>query len=263
MNLGIRDKTALVLAASKGMGFASAMALAEEGMKVAICARTKKDLEKAASEIESKTKRPVLARALDVEERAAAREMVAAVQKEFGGLHVLVANCGGPPPGKPLEMTDEQWDAAVESTLMVSVNWTRAAAPVMIRQKWGRIIHITSIAVKQPIDSLILSNTMRAGVAGFAKTMSRELAPHGITVNTLCPGMILTDRLRVLADSRAKSGGFTVEEAFQRMTAEIPAGRIGTPEEFAAVVAFLASERAGYVNGALIQVDGGAYRGLV
>jgi 3-oxoacyl-[acyl-carrier protein] reductase len=263
MNLGLRDKAALVLASSKGMGFASAMALAEEGMKVAVCARTRAEIERAAAEIRSKTQRPVMARALDVEDRRAAREMVDAVQREFGGLHVLVTNCGGPPPGKPLELSDEQWDGAVGSTLMVSVNWTRAAAPVMIRQRWGRVIHITSIAVKQPIDSLILSNTMRAGVAGFAKTMARELAPHGITVNTLCPGMILTDRLRSLAESRARASGGTADEALQRMTAEIPAGRIGTPEEFAAVVAFLASDRASYVTGTLLQVDGGAYRGLV
>jgi 3-oxoacyl-[acyl-carrier protein] reductase len=263
MNLGIRDKVALVLASSRGMGFASAMALAEEGMKVAICSRTKSDIKKAAEAIETKTKRPVIWRALDVENRKDARDMVAVVQKEFGGLHVLVTNCGGPPTGKPLEMTDEQWDASVKSTLMVAVNWTRAVAPTMISQRWGRILHITSLAVKQPIDGLILSNTMRAGIAGFAKTMAKELAPHHITVNTLCPGLVMTDRLKALADVRAKAWNCSVDEAMKKMTAEIPVGRFGTPEEFAAVIAFLASERAAYVTGVTLQVDGGAYKGTL
>ena len=263
MNLWIKDKVALVLASSKGMGYATALALAEEGMRVAICARTRADVKKAAETIEAKTKRPVLWRALDVEKRKDARDMMGVILKEFGGLHVLVTNCGGPPPGKPLEMTDEQWDGAAASTLMVAVNWTRVVAPTMISQRWGRIIHITSIAVKQPIDGLILSNTMRAGVAGFSKTMAKELAPHNITVNTLCPGLIMTDRLKNLAEVRAKTWNCSVDEAFKKMTAEIPCGRIGTPEEFAGVVTFLASERASYVTGVTLQVDGGAYRGLI
>lgn len=263
MNLGLKDKVALVLASSKGMGLASALALAEEGMKVAICARTKSDVKKAAAEIEAATKRPVLWRALDVTRRKDARDMVAVVLKEFGGLHVLVTNCGGPPPGKPLEITDAQWDEAVTSTLMVAVNWARAAAPVMVGQRWGRIINITSIAVKQPVDGLILSNTMRAGVAGFAKTLAKELAPHNVTVNTLCPGLVMTDRLRELAGVRAKAWSCSVDEAFKRLTADIPAGRIGTPAEFAAVVAFLASEKASYVTGVTLQVDGGAFKGLL
>ncbi len=263
MDLGLKDKVALVLASSKGMGFASAMALAAEGMKVAMCARTKADLKRAAEAVKAKGRRPVMWRALDVESRRNAREFTAAVAKELGGLHVLVTNCGGPPPGAPSEITDDQWERAAASTLMVAVNWTRAAVPVMTRQRWGRIIHITSLAVKQPIDNLILSNTMRAGVAGFSKTMSRDLARHGVTVNTLCPGLVMTDRLRSLAALRAKAGKISAELALRAMAAEIPAGRIGTPEEFASVVAFLASERASYVTGVTLQVDGGAYRGTL
>ncbi len=247
MNLGLKGKTAVVLAASKGMGRASAAALAEEGCRVAICARTKADVERTGREIGAE-----IAEAVDVEKRADMRGFLDGVLAKFGAIHVLVTNCGGPPPGRPLELDDTAWARAVESTLMVAINWVRAVAPTMIAQKWGRIVNITSIAVKQPVDTLILSNTMRAGVVGFAKSMAKELAPHGITVNNLCPGLILTDRLKHLGD-----------EHLRRMTAEIPMGRVGTPEEFAAVVAFLAGEPARYVTGATIQVDGGLYRGLL
>lgn len=263
MDLGLTDKVAVVLASSKGMGRASAELLAREGCRLAICARTRKDIEKAAREIREATGRPVLAEAIDVEDRAAMKRFLDAVLGEYGGVDILVTNCGGPPPGPPLEFTDEDWDAAVTSTLMVAVNWARAVAPVMKKRGWGRILNITSVAVKQPIDGLILSNTMRAGVIGFAKSMSRELASHGITVNNLCPGMILTDRLRALAERRAKDGKTTIDEVFRRMAADIPIGRVGTPEEFAAAVAFLAGEPARYITGATIQVDGGVVRGLL
>jgi 3-oxoacyl-[acyl-carrier protein] reductase len=247
VKLGIEGKVAIVLAASKGMGRASAKALIDEGCRVAICARTKSDVERTGGEIGAE-----MAEAVDVEKRDEMARFVAAVRQRFGGIDILVTNCGGPPPGKPLEFDDAAWDTAVKSTLMVAVNWVRAVAPVMIAQKWGRIINIVSIAAKQPIDTLILSNTMRAGVVGFAKTMARELGPHGITVNSLCPGLILTDRLKRLG-----------EEHIKRMSAEIPVGRVGTPEEFAAAVAFLAGEPARYITGATIQVDGGLCRGLM
>lgn len=263
MDLGLKGRVALVLASSKGMGLASAMALAAEGMDVAMCARGEAGLRRAAAAVKKRSRRRVLWKALDVEERANAVDFTGEVVRTLGGLDVLVTNCGGPPPGAPDEISDEQWDRAAKSTLRVAIDWTRAAVPVMKRRRWGRILHITSLAVKQPIDNLILSNTMRAGVAGFAKTMARDLAPHGITVNTLCPGLVLTDRLRSLAALRARAWGVSAAEAMKRMTAEIPAGRIGTPEEFAAVVAFLAGEPASYVTGATLQVDGGACRGLL
>lgn len=263
MNLGLKDKVAVVMASSRGMGRASAEALAAEGCRLAICARTNSDISRAREEIERAHGVPVAADAIDVEKRGDMKRFLADVLKRYGRIDVLVTNCGGPPPGRPLDFGDEDWDAAVTSTLMVTVNWVRAVAPVMIARKWGRIVNITSIAVKQPVDNLILSNTMRAGVVGFAKTMAKDLAPHGITVNNLCPGLIMTDRIRSLADRSAKEKGIPAQEALSRMAAEIPAGRIGTVEEFAAVVAFLASERAGYVTGTTIQVDGGLYRGLL
>jgi len=263
MDLGLQDKVALVLASSKGMGRAVARSLAREGCRLALCARGVEGLEKTAREIRGETGRPVLARPLDVEERPSMREFVRDVVKEYGTIHILVTNCGGPPPGGLATLSDEQWNRSVDSTLMVAIQWTREVSPILIAQKWGRIVHITSTSVKQPIDGLLLSNTMRAGVVGFAKSTSRELAPHRVLVNVICPGMTNTERLRELAKARAKEAGTTEEEAFRRMTAEIPLGRLGEPEEIADVVTFLASARASYLTGATIQVDGGAIRGLL
>lgn len=263
MDLGLEGKAAVVLASSQGIGRATARTLAREGCKVAMCARGAAALEAAAQEIRAATGATILARPLDVEKRAPMREFVRHVVKEFGTIHVLVTNGGGPPSGKPLDFSDDQWDDAVNSTLMVAVNWTREVAPILVAQKWGRIVHLTSTSVKQPIDGLILSNTMRVGVVGFAKTMSRELAPHNVLVNVVCPGFTDTERLKALTRARAQEARTPPEEIARRMTAEIPLGRIAEPEEIADVVAFLASERASFLTGATIQVDGGATRGLL
>ncbi|MHC4606169.1 MAG: SDR family oxidoreductase, partial [Planctomycetota bacterium] len=180
-----------------------------------------------------------------------------------GAIDILVVNCGGPPPGAGLDVPPEEWPRAVQSTLLPAIDWTNAVIPVMSKKKWGRIVVIMSISIKQPIDGLILSNTMRAGVAGFAKSISRELAPRGILINVVCPGSHRTDRLQALAEKRAKDAGIPLDEQWKLMAGEIPVGRLGTPEEFGNVVAFLASERASYVTGTTIQVDGGLYRGLL
>ncbi len=263
MDFGIRNRVAVVLAASKGMGFAVASGLAREGCRVAICARRKPDLERAAKTIELQTGRPVFRRALDVARRASIRPFLAALERDAGQPDIVVVNGGGPPPGSPLEIPDRAWEEAARSTLFSAIDWMRAVAPGMMRRGWGRIVVIESISIKSPIDNLALSNTMRAGVAGYAKSLSRVAAPRGVTVNVLCPGMIRTDRLRALAADRAKKARVSVEEIFRRMAAEIPAGRIGTPEDFAAAAVFLASEPARYITGTVIQVDGGAFRGLL
>ena len=262
MDLAIRDRVAVVLAASKGMGFAVASGLAREGCRLAICARRKPDLERAAKTIEDDTGRPVFRRSIDVGKRASIRPFLKALEREAGPPDILVVNGGGPPPGSPLELPDRAWEDAARSTLFPAIDWMRAVAPGMMSRGWGRILAIESISIKSPIDNLALSNTMRAGVAGFAKSLARAAAPRGVTVNVLCPGMIRTDRLKSLASVRAKKAGVTVEEIFRRMAAEIPAGRIGTPEDFAAAAVFLASEPARYITGTLMQVDGGTYRGL-
>ena len=263
MDLGIEGRVAVVLAASKGMGFAVALGLAREGCRVAICSRKKADLERAAKAIEKETDRPVFRRTLDVGRRAAIRPFLAALEKEAGAPDILVVNGGGPPPGMALEVSDHQVEEAARSTLFSALDWMRAVAPGMMKRGWGRILAIESTSIKAPIDNLSLSNTMRAGVAGFAKSLSRAAAPRGVTVNVLCPGLIRTDRLKELAGLRAKKARTTVEEMYARMAAEIPAGRIGTPDEFAAAAVFLASEPARYINGTMFQVDGGAYRGLI
>ena len=263
MDLGLKDRVAIVLASSKGLGKASAVALAREGCHLALCARGGADLKKCADEIRQETGVRVFTRQLDVENREMMRGFVQEVMEEFGVIHVLVTNSGGPPPGTSQSLGEEEWDGAVKSTLMVAIDWTREVVPHMVKQEWGRIIHITSISVKQPIDGLILSNTMRVGVVGYAKSISRELAPRNILVNTVCPGSYDTDRLRSLAQSRADAAGSTVEEAFKHMAADIPVGRIGDPQEMGDVVAFLASEKASYLTGTTIQVDGGVYRGMM
>lgn len=263
MDLGLKDKVAVVLASSKGMGKATALALAEEGCKLAICARSPDTLEAAAAELRKKTGRPVLALPVNVANAADRERFLDAVIKEYGTVHVLVTNGGGPPTGRGLDLPEPAFEAAARSGLLAVIHWTRAVAPYMIAQKWGRILHVESLSVKQPIDGLILSNTMRAGVAGFAKTMARELAPHGVLVNVLCPGFTDTERLEGNIESRAKDAGVPVEELWRQTRAQIPLGRIARPEEFAAVAAFLASERASYLTGAVISVDGGVCRGLL
>ncbi len=263
MDLGLKNKVAVILASSKGLGKASAFSLAREGCNLALCARGGEALKQTADEIRKETGVAVFTRQLDVQNREMMRGFIQEVTEEYGAIHVLVTNSGGPPPGTSRSLGDEEWDEAVQSTLMVAIDWTRAVAPLMIKQEWGRIVHITSISVKQPIDGLILSNTMRVGVVGYAKSVSRELAPHNILVNTLCPGSFHTDRLRALAENRASATGSTAEEAFKHMAADVPLGRIGDAREMGDVVAFLSSERASYMTGTTIQVDGGVYRGMM
>jgi 3-oxoacyl-[acyl-carrier protein] reductase len=259
MDLGLKGKTALVTAASKGLGKASAMGLAAEGVNVAICARTERDIKSAAEEIRTKTGGEALAVACDVTDAAQVSELVARTIERFGSVDILVANAGGPPRGYFDEATDDQWVQAFELSLLSTVRLIRMVLPSMRKRRWGRILTIQSSSVKQPIPGLLLSNAIRPGVAGMIKTLAGELGKDNILVNTLCPGRIMTDRFI----AGHKQAGRTVDDYLAHHSADIPLGRIGTPEEFAHMVVFLASERASYITGVAVQVDGGLIRGIM
>jgi 3-oxoacyl-[acyl-carrier protein] reductase len=227
-----------------------------------MCARTEADLIVAADEIREKTKGELLAVPADVTRLADIQRVVAKTVEAFGGVDILVANAGGPPPGGFDQMSDADWQGAFELTLLSTIRFIREVLPHMRRKRWGRILNIQSSSVKQPIAGLILSNGIRPGVAGVAKTLAAELGKDNILINTVCPGRILTDRLRSHMGGRARQEGKTFEEYLPTVTADIPLGRVGSPEEFASMVVFLASERASYVTGATIQVDGGLIRSI-
>jgi 3-oxoacyl-[acyl-carrier protein] reductase len=263
MNLGLKGRVAIVAAASKGLGRAIAEEFAKEGCEVAICARTAADLERAASDIGKVSGRAIFWRVVDVSKPEEVRDLVEEVDKKYGRIDICVTNAGGPPAKKFLEISLEDWHAAVELTLLSNVYFAREVLPRMQRSRWGRLITLTSVSVKQPIDGLLLSNSLRAGVAGLAKTLANEFGADGITVNNVCPGFTLTDRLEELVELRAKNAGVDREQAIKNMSAQVPAGRLGQPEELAALVTFLASERASYINGTTIAVDGGLVKSLL
>ncbi len=263
MDLGLKGRAAIVAAASKGLGRAVAAEIAREGAQVAICSRSEADLKVAASEIQRDTGREVFWQAVDVTDASRVARFVDAVEKKFGRVDICVTNAGGPPSKSFLDISMDEWRTAVELTLLSAVNFAREVLPRMKKNNWGRFVTITSMSVKQPVDGLLLSNSIRAAVTGLARTLANEFGPHGITVNNVCPGYTLTDRLDELAEIAGKKSGVTREEIFKRWASQIPLGRLAKPEEFAAVVTFLVSERASFVNGATLAVDGGWARGLL
>lgn len=263
MDLGLENRVAIVAAASKGLGRAVAEELAKEGCQVAICARTASDLDQAACEIETATGRPVFHRALDVTDPVAVRDFVDAVDSHFGRIDICVTNAGGPPAKKFLEISLDDWRTAVDLTLMSAVYFAREVLPRMQRRRWGRLLTITSVSVKQPIDGLLLSNSLRAAVTGLARTLANEFGPEGITVNNVCPGYTLTERLDDLAAQLSQRDQVPREEIFKKWSAEIPIARLARPDEFAALVAFLASDRAASINGTSIAIDGGWVKSLL
>jgi 3-oxoacyl-[acyl-carrier protein] reductase len=262
MDLGLKDRVALVAASSQGLGKAVAMGLAKEGARLALCARTESALVAAAEEIRRATGAQVLTRALDVTNYDQVRRFVADTVEEYGQLDICVANAGGPPAKSFAETTLEDWHRAAELNLMSTVYLAKEALPVMQRRRWGRFIAITSMTVKQPVEGLILSNSMRAGVSGLIKTLANEYGPHNVLVNNVCPGYTATARLISLAERIAEKEGVDPAQIEQRWASQAPLGRVGRPEEFADVVVFLASERASYVTGVSIAVDGGIVKGL-
>jgi 3-oxoacyl-[acyl-carrier protein] reductase len=262
MDLGLKGKTALVTGSSQGIGFAVAAEFAAEGANVAICARGREQLDRAEQRLGELAPGKILAVRADVTKDKDVQRLMTGCVDRFGGLDILVTNAGGPPPTFFSTTPPEAWQQAIELNLLSAVRLCRAVVPHMKQRRWGRILMITSIAVKQPIPNLVLSNTARAGLTGFAKSLATEIAPDGITVNNLCPGYTLTERLEDLAREISEREKVSVQKVYDRWTGDTPVGRLGDPRELAALIAFLASERAGYITGTAIQVDGGMYRGL-
>lgn len=258
----MENKIALVVAASQGLGKAAALAIARKGTAVVICSRIKNAIVRAAEEIHNETGSTVVPFVADVSKAEDIKRLIAFTKKKFGTVHILVNNAGGPPTGDILSMTDAEWRRGFELTLMSVVRLSRAVLPMMIEQKWGRIITITSIAGKQPINDLLISSTLRPGIHGLTKVLSNKYARYNITVNSICPGNILTSRQEELMRQRSAKRKITVEEYLADVTKDIPAGRLGTPQEIGDVIAFLASDEASYINGANLLVDGGMARGI-
>jgi 3-oxoacyl-[acyl-carrier protein] reductase len=269
MDLGLKGRVAIVAAASRGLGKACARELALEGANVVICARGHSQLMETADEIRAEAGVEVLPLRIDLREDAQIRHLADEALAGFGRIDILVSNNGGPPAGYFDDFDDEAWLAAHKLTLLSAVRLIRAVLPAMRQRQWGRIINITSVSVKQPIDNLLLSNVYRPGVVGLAKTLSAQLAAEGITVNNVAPGYTRTDRVLDLARAQARArahvagGDQSVEDLLAGTVASVPMQRMGEPGELAALVAFLASERAGYITGATIQVDGGYVRSLL
>jgi 3-oxoacyl-[acyl-carrier protein] reductase len=257
VNLGLDGKVSLVCGASRGLGRAIAEELAAEGASLALCSRDTERLEAAAAELDA------LALPADLSVAGEPTRVVEAAVERLGKLDVLVANTGGPPAGTHDTLTLEDWNRATALLLRSTVELATAALPGMKERGWGRILAVTSVAVKQPVDNLILSNSLRAAVTGFAKTLSREVAPHGITVNTILPGYTATERVTELNRANAEREGVDPSEIQARLEASIPLGRLAEPREFAALAAFLASDRASYITGGAFAVDGGWLRGLL
>jgi len=262
MDLGINGKVALITAASKGLGKAVANQLVLEGSEVIICSRNLESLKKAQSKIAEIINKKVTFFVCDVTNEKQTQEMIDTILRDFGSIDILVTNAGGPPAGSFRDFEVKDYRKSIELNLLSTISLCKKIVPQMQKQKWGRIVMITSVSVKQPIDNLILSNTARTGVIGFMKSLSNEVASDGITVNSICPGYTKTQRVENLAQAFAEKNNSTKEEFYHKLESAIPMKRIGTPEEFAQAVAFLVSKGAGYITGVSLKVDGGFAKGL-
>jgi 3-oxoacyl-[acyl-carrier protein] reductase len=263
MDLGLKGKVAIVTASSRGIGRAAAEALAAEGARITLCARTAAAVTAAAEEIRAHAGTDVLAVQADLTKATDIQRVVQRTVETYGTVHILVNNAGGPPGGVFDGLADADWQAAFELTLLSAVRMIRAVLPYMRRAGGGAIINVQSTSVKVPLENLMLSNAIRTGVIGLAKTLSLELAKDGIRVNNVLPGTVLTDRLREMLALQSARSGTSVEELMRLREASIPLGRLGQPQDLGDMIAFLASERARYVTGVTVQVDGGLVRSLM
>lgn len=263
MDLGLLGKRALVAASSKGLGRAIADELAGGGCSLMLCARSEEPLERARAALQERHGVPVFARRADLSHAEEARAVAQAALRELGGVDILVTNNGGPPGGLFEEHDLETWRRTYHQTLESVLVLVREVLPGMKDRRWGRIVNVTSITVKQPVDGLILSNSLRAAVTGFARTLATEVAPWGVTVNNVLPGYTLTERVDEIARRSAREEGIEPDAVIERLTAQIPMARMAEPRELAAMAAFLASERASYVTAQSIAVDGGWIRSLL
>ena len=262
MDSGLKGKNVLITASSTGIGKAVAELFAQEGCKVAISSRSKENLLSATNELKDKYSIEPFWSVCDLNKQKDIENTFSAVTRHFGTVDILVNNCGGTTPGLFQQLDEEDWNQAYEQVLLSVVRFSKLVLPGMMAKNWGRIINLTSISVKQPIDNLVLSNSLRAGVTGFTKSLSNEVAKFNITVNNVAPGLTLTGRLYELAVVEAKEKGKSHEEILVEMAKRVPLNRLARPEEIASVVVFLASKQASYVTGTTIQVDGGYIKSI-
>ena len=263
MDLGLKDKVALVAAGSRGIGFACALELAREGARVFLCSREAEHASQAPQKIHAETGADVTGIAADVTNEDQVRAFVNLALERAGKIDICVTNAGGPPAKTFAETELDVFRYAFELNALSAIRFAKLVLPGMLERKWGRIINITSVSVKQPIDGLLLSNTVRAGLTGFAKTLSNEVASQGVTVNNVAPGYTLTERQDELAEVRGKAAGKSKQEVIDTWAVQAPMQRMANPQEIAAAVAFLASERASYITGVTLGVDGGWVKSLL
>jgi 3-oxoacyl-[acyl-carrier protein] reductase len=262
METGLRGRVAIVAASSKGIGRATAMAFAAEGTKLALCARNAGPLTQVAEEARSLSGVEVYTETFDVADDDRVRQFVEAVSRRFGSVDICVTNAGGPPAKPFAETTMAEWDHAYALNLRSIVSFAHAVLPHMQQHRWGRLITITSMTVKQPVLELVLSNAVRAGVLGLVRSLATQYGPHNITINNVAPGYTATDRIKSLARTSADATGRPAAEYETELAKGVPMGRLAKPEEIADAIVWLASERAAYITGQTILVDGGVYRGL-
>ena len=263
MDLGLKNKTALVTGSSRGLGYATAAALAKDGCKVAINGRDETRIKSVAEKLSKETGSQVIGLAGDVSQLGVPEKLIAETVAAFGGLDILITNAGGPPTGNIDTLDEAAWQKGVDLCLMLHVRLIRAALPHLRKSSAASILTITSLSVKQPIANLLLSNSVRAGTIGLTKSLALDLGHEGIRVNSILPGWTKTERVTELMTARATANSSTVEEETRKQSEQSPLGRLGQPEEFANAAAFLVSPAASYITGVMLNVDGGMYKGTL